>query len=486
MPIKDQSLAVREIEMGLNSSRKLLLGIAFSVILAAALATPSMTGIAYAASSNLIVNAYSLNGQPLSMWTTIWQNGSVVKSGYTPVVFAATEGGTYTVAGYNFAAGDIFFDHWEDGSRSMTTTVTVHGDTWVNSFHRTANDTYNLTVNAYSSDDAFLGMYATVQSGGTTIKSGYTPFTITGKAGATYTVTAQNYGTYIFDHWGNNSTPNPRTVVLDHDVTATAYYKTTSTTTTIPPPQPAPQPTGIKALLPKTGVFVALYMYPSGDGASSWQQVYDEKVKHPSVPFAAVFNPESGPGWNYDSNIAYWVNKLRSVGVIALGYTADSYGGRALSSLNADADKYKNWYNADGLFLDEFTNQPGYEWHYSQITAYAKSIGMKMTMGNPGTDVPRSYIGTVDVLNITEGVGYMPLSWLQYCVLCSADQGWHYQVDKRNFSYTRYGLSWLDTSFEVNSSQWVGMLYITDGDDSNSRWFQLPSYFDTLVATLDR
>jgi hypothetical protein len=473
--------------MGLNSSRKLLLGIAFSVILAAALTTPSMTGNAFAASPNLIVNAYSLNGQPLSMWTTIWQNGSMVKSGYTPVVFSATEGSTYTVTGYNFAVGDIFFDHWQDGSTSRTTTVTVHGDTWVNSFHKAANDTHTLTVNAYSSSGAFLGMYATVQSGGSTIKSGYTPFTITGKADATYIVIAENYGTYTFDHWGNDSTPNPRAVVLDHEVTATAYYKTTSATPTTPTaPQPTTQPTGIKALLPKTGVFVALYMYPSGSGASSWQQIYDEKVKHPSVPFVTVFNPSSGPGWNYDSNIAYWVNKLRSVGVIALGYTADSYGGRALSSLNADADKYMNWYHADGLFLDEFTNKVGYESHYSQVTAYAKSIGMKMTLGNPGTDVPKSYIGTVDVLNITEGVGYMPLSWLQYCVLCSADQGWHYQYDKRNFSYTRYGLSWLDTSFEVNSSQWVGLLYITDGDDSNSRWFYLPPYFDIFVATLDR
>jgi hypothetical protein len=80
----------------------------------------------------------------------------------------------------------------------------------------------------------------------------------------------------------------------------------------------------------------------------------------------------------------------------------------------------------------------------------------------------------------------MPISWLQYCVLCSTDQGWHYQVDKRNFAYTRYGLGWLDTSFEVNSSQWAGLLYITDGDDSNSRWFTLPWYFGTEVAMLDR
>jgi hypothetical protein len=475
--------------MGLNFSRKVLIGISFSIMLAAAAATVAAPTAAFAAPANLIVNAYSLNGQPLSMWATIQQNGSTVKTGYTPLIFAAETGSTYTVTGYNFAAGDIFFDHWEGGSTSRTTTVTVNGDTWVNSFHRTADDFHSLTVNAYSSDGAFLSMYATIQSGGTTIKSGFTPLTITGRAGETYTVTAQDYGKYDFDHWGNDSTPNPRTVVLDHDVTATAYYRTAASApapaATAPTPAPAPVQ-GIHALIPKTGVFAALYMYPNGSGASSWQQVYDEKVKHPSVPFVVAFNPSSGPGWNYDSNIAYWVNKLRSVGVIALGYTADDYGTRSLSSLNADADKYHNWYKADGLFLDEFTNQPGHESHYRSITSYAKSIGMKMTMGNPGTDVPRSYVGTVDVINITEGVGYMPVSWLSDCVLCSAGQGWHDEYDKRNFAYIRYGISWLDTSFAANSSQWVGLMYITDGNDSNHRWFHLPPYFGTLVATLDR
>jgi hypothetical protein len=489
--------------MGLKFSTNLLLGIAFSVLLAGALAAPSMTRAAYATSSNLTVNAYSLSGQPLSMWTTIWQNGSMVKSGYTPLVFAAAEGSAYTVRGYNFAADGIFFDHWQDGSTSRTTTVTVRGDTWVNSFHRTADGLHSLTVNAYTTDSAALHMYATVKSGGSTIKSGYTPFTIAGKADATYTVTVEGYGTYDFDHWGNwDGHSNPRTLVLYGDTTATAYYKAASSTTTqaltpapapapvqsptpSSPPPAAPAPEGIQGILPKTGVFVALYRYPSSSGASSWQQVYDEKVKHPSVPLVAVFNPASGPGWSDDGTISNWVNKLKSVGIIMLGYTHDDYGSRSLSSLNADADKYMNWYNADGLFIDEFTNKVGYESHYSQMTAHAKSIGMKMTMGNPGTDVPRSYIGSVDVINITEGSGYMPLSWLQFCVLCG-DSGWHHEVDKRNFAYTRYGLSWLDTSFEINSSQWVGLLYITDGDDSNSRWFYLPPYFDTLVATLDR
>ena len=338
----------------------------------------------------------------------------------------------------------------------------------------------SLTVNAYTTGGKPLNMWATIKSGGTTIKSGFTPMTISGTTGATYVVTVSNYGSYTFDHWGNGSTGNPRWITLNAATTATAYYRTSSSTS------PSTSGTGISALIPKTGIFTALYMYPSGTGATWWQKVYDEKIKHPSVPFVIVFNPSSGPGSYDDGNISNWVNKLRSVGVIALGYTHDDYGARSVSSINSDASKYKNWYNADGIFIDEFTNRVGYESHYKSITSYAKSIGMKMTMGNPGTDVPKTYIGTVDVLNITEGVGYMPISWLQYCVLCSSSSGWHYQYDKRNFAYIRYGVSWLDTSFEVESSKWVGLLYIHSGSDGNGRWFSLPSYYSTEVAMLDR
>jgi hypothetical protein len=295
---------------------------------------------------------------------------------------------------------------------------------------------------------------------------------------STYTVTVSDYGTNLFDHWDNGSTARSRTVALGSDMTVTAHYKRN----VLPPPPPPPPP------LAKTGVYVALYMYPSssGTGAQWWQKVYDEKVKHPSVPIVAAFNPNSGPGSFKDNNIASWVAKLKSAGVIMIGYTFDDYGSRSLSALKADADKYKNWYGADGLFIDEFTNKAGFETHYRDLTAYVKSIGMKMTMGNPGTDVPKSYIGTVDVINITEGRGYMPISWLQYCINCSASNGWHYQYDKRNFAYIRYDISSLDTAFEVNSSQWVGLLYITDGNDSDGRWFHLPPYFSTEVATLDR
>jgi hypothetical protein len=529
---------------------------------------------AYAANT-LTINGYALDGRPLNMWIVIQQNGATVKTGFTPLTFAGTTGTTYSVQAQDYTAGNIFFDHWENGSTNRARSVTLSSDVSITAFYtttapssstsstvNTTPSTYALTVNSMDMyGKAVNGLWTVISASGSTVKTGFTPLSFAGSAGTTYSVTVSDYSSTLFDHWQDNgSTVRAKSVTLNANTTITAVFRVPTVTisptsgvagtsiivsgtyftpnnstvtitydgqsvgssatttnaagaftasfnapalgtgfhkvqavdgggwkastvfqdTTPPPPSP------LAPMLPKTGVYVPLYMYPSGDGATQWQTVYDQKVAHPSVPIVATFNPNSGPGTSKDMTIAIWVAKLRSVHVIMIGYTYDSYGTRSLTDFKTDAGNYKNWYNTDGIFIDEFTNQVGYESHYSSITSYVKSIGMNMTMGNPGTDVPKSYVGTADVLNITEGQGYMPISWLQYCVQCSADQGWHYQYDKRYFSYTRYNVTSLDTTFETNSSQWVGLLYITNGNDSNGRWFTLPSYFGTEVAALDR
>lgn len=339
-----------------------------------------------------------------------------------------------------------------------------------------------LTISAKDSSGKSLSMWIVIQnSSGATIKSGFSPLVFVGNVGSTYKITPNDYGTIKFDHWGSGSTSRTRTWTA---TTSNAWFDAIYGSGSVGSNNPPPVTTGIDALIPKTGVIIALYSYPN----SLWQTVYNEKLAHPNVPIVATFNPSSGPGWNYDGNIANWVNKLRSVGVIMIGYTYDNYAGRALSAINADIDKYVSWYHPDGLFVDEVTNQSWAASHYASIDNYAKSKGMKLTVGNPGTDVPPSFIGTLDVFNTAEGPGAISITdpnligsgWT------GAYSGWHTSVDKRNFSYIRYALSSLDTSFELASTKYVGLLYIHSGNDSNGRWFSLPSYLDQEIAILDR
>jgi hypothetical protein len=421
---------------------------------------------AYAANT-LTVNGVSLDGRTLNMWVTLSSGGATVKTDFTPLTFAGTTGATYVVQPHDYAGGKIFFDHWENGSTARARTVTLNSDTAITAHFRVPTVVISP---ASGTGGAQVGVTGTCFSPNSLV-------TVTYDGQVMATRTTSQSGTF------SASFAAPVLGTGWHTVQAVdgkGWKASAKFEDTTPPDHP------LKAtILPKTGVYLALYMYPAGGGAMEWQKVIDAKKAHPSVPIVATFNPNSGPGNFKDNNIASWVNKLKQEGVVMIGYTYDDYGARSLSALKSDADKYKNWYTADGLFIDEFTNRAGFENHYRDLTTYAKSIGMKMTMGNLGTDVPETYVGTVDVLNITEGRGYMPISWLQYCVQCSADQGWHYQNDKRYFSYMRYDIGALDTTFETESAKWAGLLLITNGNDADGRWFQLPPYFGTMVATLD-
>ena len=337
-------------------------------------------------------------------------------------------------------------------------------------------------------------MYVIIKHDGETVASGFTPLRYTGIDDEVYTVEVKNYADWTFSHWGAASgSSNPRTLVLWGDTHATAYFDTGSDPAPVAedsgPEEPVETSTTVAAstVVEGTGMLVSLYMYPGTSGSEHWQKVIDEKNAHPSVPMVAIFNPSSGPGSYEQSAFDDWVDRLQDAGVTVIGYVSDDYGAKSLDTLKADADKYRNWYGADGLFIDEFTNKPGSENHYRELTEYAKAQGMDLTVGNPGTDVPPSYIGTVDVINVSEGEGYIESdhpnivgsSWVD-----GGYYGWHQDYDKSNFAVVRYDVSWLDGDFVSDVSEEVGLMYLTSGTTDDGRWFALPSYYGDMMEML--
>src|SRR3989442_2178953 len=220
-----------------------------------------------------------------------------------------------------------------------------------------------------------------------------------------------------------------------------------------------------------SGIVIPLYTYPT-DG--SWSASLQAKKAHPNVPIIAVINPNNGPGGSSDSNYVQGVKNFQAAGIIVLGYVATGYASHAVSDLHAQINSYKNWYSLNGIFFDEMANNAGNEGYYSTLNTYVKSLGMTMTMGNPGTSVPSSYIGTLDSLFIFEQGGLPTLSYL------SSYSG----HPKSNFAYIGYTVSPLNTGFEAASSQYAGWLYITDAGLPNP-YNVLPSYLLNEVAALD-
>jgi hypothetical protein len=193
---------------------------------------------------------------------------------------------------------------------------------------------------------------------------------------------------------------------------------------------------------PPTALIVPLYGYPS----ASWNTLAQQKVANPSVPVVAVINPSNGPGAVQDANFVSGVQTLTSAGITVIGYADTGYAGRPLASVESDILGYAHLYGLGGVYLDEMSNTRGYESYYSTLTQYAHSIGMSLVIGNPGADVPSSYVGTVDSIIIYESPGLPSLSFLA---------GWHTSYAKSNFGIVSYGVPSLDASYLSSASNYV-------------------------------
>jgi hypothetical protein len=89
------------------------------------------------------------------------------------------------------------------------------------------NQTYTLTVNSkLSTGQAADGFWVVLyDSNGNQAGSGFTPVTFSGlKGGASYSVYASDYGPYLFNHWDDGSSANPRSFVASSNLAFMAYY----------------------------------------------------------------------------------------------------------------------------------------------------------------------------------------------------------------------------------------------------------------------
>src|SRR2546425_4981266 len=120
----------------------------------------------------------------------------------------------------------------------------------------------------------------------------------------------------------------------------------------------------------------------------------------------------------------------------------------------------------------------GAESYYSTLTNYVKNVdGMKMTVCNPGTSVPQSYVGTCDTLEIAESAGLPSLSTLQ-------SRTFYPNYDKSNFFMLAHDTNSITQTDVTDRMPYVGYEYITKDVEPNP-YDTIPPYFLDEVAYLD-
>lgn len=156
-------------------------------------------------------------------YTTVRSDDRVVATGFTPFTFNGTAGTKYTVSIADYISH--VFDHWENGSTDRPVTFILDSDRELVAHYNSTSARVLTVTSSDMSGGNLTGMYATVSAGGEAVASGFTPLRFVGNVGTTYTVSVNDYGSYVFDHWGNGSTARERQVILNSDTYFRIFYR---------------------------------------------------------------------------------------------------------------------------------------------------------------------------------------------------------------------------------------------------------------------
>jgi hypothetical protein len=191
-------------------------------------------------------------------------------------------------------------------------------------------------------------------------------------------------------------------------------------------------------------------------------------------------NPFNGPGNSLDNNYVSAVNAFRTAGGRVIGYVYSSYNERPLQQVLDDIDQYEDWYNVDGIFVDEMSNTGPAERlnYYRDIYNHVKSIDPDWeVMGNPGTATIEQYLTwpTADRLMVFENVGS---SYPSY-----TPSSWNFNYDRTNFVHlvhTEASADEMRDHLARAVARNAGGIYVTDDVMANP-WDRLPNYWPQLV-----
>jgi hypothetical protein len=102
--------------------------------------------------------------------------------------------------------------------------------------------------------------------------------------------------------------------------------------------------------------------------------LWTQQISQVSQAKVMLLNPINGPGEAVDPQMRDNVARARAAGMKVFGYVSTEFSGRDPVLVKADIAKYHQWYDLDGIFLDEvsvFCSVVGY---YAELDRYIRSF----------------------------------------------------------------------------------------------------------------
>lgn len=195
-----------------------------------------------------------------------------------------------------------------------------------------------------------------------------------------------------------------------------------------------------------------------------------------------VLNVADGPGSRPDPRCLEAAGRLRNAGVRVLGHLDTAHGARTHGELAAEAQRYRDWYKADGFLLDrcptDRTALPAIG--RTVDTLRAADDDTHIVLGH-GTHPHPAYEEHGDQL-VTFSGHWSDYRWSQVAE-------WTAEHPPDRFCHFVHGLphGHLDEALRVARWQGAATIYFTDRTDRGGRtdpWETMPGYWDDIVSRL--
>ncbi|MFI7498760.1 spherulation-specific family 4 protein [Streptomyces sp. NPDC049687] len=145
-------------------------------------------------------------------------------------------------------------------------------------------------------------------------------------------------------------------------------------------------------------LLIPLYVHPADD-PGAWHHL----IQGAGRTYGVILNPANGPGERPDPAFAAAAGALREAGTRVLGYVDTDYGGREPAAVLADVRRHREWYAADGCFLDQVTATPEGLPACRRLVRTVRELGTGTVVLNPGVHPAPGYARLADLTVTFEG-----------------------------------------------------------------------------------
>jgi hypothetical protein len=195
-------------------------------------------------------------------------------------------------------------------------------------------------------------------------------------------------------------------------------------------------------------------------------------VERSTPPRLLVINPASGPGPAPDATYREAIAAAQAGGAHVLGYVPTTWAARPAADVEAEIDRYRDWYGVDGVFLDEAAAGASRLGYYHALSHHARAAGADFVVLNPGLMPAREYFDIADAIVTFEG----PISAYRRRRETQS-------VEPGRTAHLIYGASREQALRALEPTPSAGYVYVTSGTLPHP-WGTVPDYFAQELAAL--